>query len=126
MSSRKLPADVYKNLKKLELSANTKSGTTEETLALEKKSEDPEKDPRPHYWFILMLSFGQRSGYVYDRSGLHIPEPEAYVFSIELWKFQGSTLKGVEKISEKVDRDNAIKNFQEVQKDLLSQDFKIL
>ena len=126
MSSRKLPADVYKNLKKLELSANTKSGTIEETLALEKQSENPEEDPKPHYWFILMLSFGQRSGYVYDRSGLHIPEPDAYVYSVELWKFKGSQLKGVDKVSEKVDRDNAIKSFQTVQKDLLSQDFKIL
>jgi len=126
MSTRKLPADVYKNLKKLELSANTKSGTIEETLALEKQSEDPTTDPKPHYWFILMLSFGQRSGYVYDRSGLHIPEPDAYVYSVELWKFKGDQLKGVEKVSEKVDRDSAIKSFQSLQKDLLSQEFRLL
>ncbi|MCG3217100.1 MAG: hypothetical protein KAS63_10265 [Candidatus Heimdallarchaeota archaeon] len=124
MSSRKLPADIYKNLKKLELSANTKSGTMEETITLERKSED--EDPRPNYWFVIMLSFGQRSGYVYDRSGLHIPEPDAYFYSVELWKFKGSSLKGVETVSNKVDFDQAVKEFQEQKNDLLSKGFQII
>ena len=124
MSSKRLPADVYKNLKKLELSANTKSGTIEETITLQKASED--EDPRPDYWFILMLSFGQRSGYVYDRSGLHIPEPEAYVYSVELWKFKGAQLKGVETEANKVDFENAVKTFQNIQKNLEGQGFIVL
>lgn len=124
MSSRRTPPDVYKNKKKLELSAQTKSGTIEETITLTKPSEDD--DPRPHYWFILMLSFGQRSGYVYDRSGLHIPEPDAYVYSVELWKFKGSALKGVETVSNRVDFDLAVKTFQSLQEDLTKQSFKLL
>ncbi|MCE7747625.1 MAG: hypothetical protein GPJ51_04465 [Candidatus Heimdallarchaeota archaeon] len=124
MSSRRTPPDVYKNKKKLELSAQTKSGTIEETITLTKPSEDD--DPRPHYWFILMLSFGQRSGYVYDRSGLHIPEPDAYVYSVELWKFKGSALKGVENVSNRVDFDLAVKTFQSLQEDLTKQGFKLL
>jgi len=124
MSSRKIPPDIYKNLKKLELSANTKSGTIEETITLEKKSEDD--DPRPHYWFVIMLSFGQRSGYVYDRSGLHIPEPEMYFYSVELWKFKGSSLKGVETISNKVDFDQAVKEFQSLKSNLVGEGFRIL
>ena len=36
MSSKRLPPDVYKNLQKLKLSADTKSGTVEETITLEK------------------------------------------------------------------------------------------
>ncbi len=124
MSSRRTPPDVYKNRKKLELSAQTKSGTIEETITLTKPSEDD--DPRPHYWFILMLSFGQRSGYVYDRSGLHIPEPDAYVYSVELWKFIGSTIKEVETVSNRVDFDTAVKTFQNLQEDLTKQNFKLL
>ncbi len=124
MSSRRTPPDVYKNRKKLELSAQTKSGTIEETITLTKPSEDD--DPRPHYWFILMLSFGQRSGYVYDRSGLHIPEPDAYVYSVELWKFIGSTIKSVETVSNKVDFDTAVETFQNLQEDLTKQNFKLL
>ncbi|MHA1345344.1 MAG: hypothetical protein ACTSVO_13795 [Candidatus Heimdallarchaeaceae archaeon] len=125
MSSRKLPPDIYKNLKKLELSASTKSGSMEETVTLIKPSDDD--DPRPHYWFVLMLSFGQRTGYVYDRSGLHIPDPEIYYYSVELWKFKGSALKGVENFSNKVDFDTAVKNFQELQNDLTkNKGFKIL
>ena len=124
MSSRKIPPDIYKNLKKLELSANTKSGTIEETITLEKKSEDD--DPRPHYWFVIMLSFGQRSGYVYDRSGLHIPEPEMYFYSVELWKFKGSSLKGVETVSNKVDFDEAVKEFQSLKSKLVGEGFRIL
>ncbi|MHA1223404.1 MAG: hypothetical protein ACTSP3_09155 [Candidatus Heimdallarchaeaceae archaeon] len=113
MSSRRLPPEVYKNLKKLELSANTKSGTVEETITLVKPSED--EDPRPNYWFILMLSFGQRSGYVYDRTGLHIPEPDVYVYSIELWK-----------LINKVDFDNALKALDKLKNELLAEGFKIL
>ncbi len=124
MSSRRTPPDVYKNKKKLELSAQTKSGTIEETITLTKPSEDD--DSKPHYWFILMLSFGQRSGYVYDRSGLHIPEPDAYVYSVELWKFQGATLKGVETVSNRVDFDLAVKTFQSLQGDLTKQNFKMI
>ncbi|MHA1218488.1 MAG: hypothetical protein ACTSSN_04490 [Candidatus Heimdallarchaeaceae archaeon] len=124
MSSRRTPPDVYKNRKKLELSAQTKSGTIEEIITLTKPSEDD--DPRPNYWFILMLSFGQRSGYVYDRSGLHIPEPDAYVYSVELWKFKGSTLKEVENVSNRVDFDTAVKTFQSLQGDLTKQNFKLL
>ncbi|MHA1515014.1 MAG: hypothetical protein ACTSPF_05710 [Candidatus Heimdallarchaeaceae archaeon] len=108
----------------LELSAQTKSGTIEEIITLTKPSEDD--DPRPNYWFILMLSFGQRSGYVYDRSGLHIPEPDAYVYSVELWKFKGSTLKEVENVSNRVDFDTAVKTFQSLQGDLTKQNFKLL
>ena len=122
MSSRRIPPDVYKNKKKLELSADTKSGTIEETITLTKPSDDD--DPRPQYWFVLMLSFGQRSGYVYDRSGLHIPEPDAYVYSVELWKFKGSLLKTVETVSNKVDFDTAVKTFQGLQEDLAKQSFK--
>ncbi|MHA1828045.1 MAG: hypothetical protein ACTSX6_05285 [Candidatus Heimdallarchaeaceae archaeon] len=124
MSSKRLPPEVYKNLKKLELSANTKSGTVEETITLVKPSED--EDPRPNYWFILMLSFGQRSGYVYDRSGLHIPEPDVYVYSIELWKFKGDSLKGVETKINKVDFDNALKALDKLKNELLAEGFKIL
>lgn len=125
MSSRKLPSDIYKNLKKLELSASTKSGIMEETITLEKPSDDD--DPRPQYWFVIMLSFGQRTGYVYDRSGLHIPEPETYFYSVELWKFKGSLLKGVETFSNKVDFDSAVKTFQELQTDLTkNKGFKII
>ncbi|MHA1258625.1 MAG: hypothetical protein ACTSSG_04775 [Candidatus Heimdallarchaeaceae archaeon] len=124
MSSRRLPPEVYKNLKKLELSANTKSGTVEETITLVKPSED--EDPRPNYWFILMLSFGQRSGYVYDRTGLHIPEPDVYVYSIELWKFKGDSLKGVETKINKVDFDNALKALDKLKNELLAEGFKIL
>ena len=125
MSSRKIPPDIYKNLKKLELSASTKSGTIEETITLEKKSEE-EDDPRPHYWFVIMLSFGQRSGYVYDRSGLHIPEPETYFYSVELWKFKGSSLKGVETVANKVNFDQAVKEFQNLKKNLVGEGFQIL
>ncbi len=124
MSSRKIPPDIYKNLKKLELSASTKSGTIEETITLEKKSEDD--DPRPHYWFVIMLSFGQRSGYVYDRSGLHIPEPETYFYSVELWKFKGSSLKGVETVSNKVNFDQAVQEFQSLKSNLVGEGFQIL
>ncbi|MCG3220578.1 MAG: hypothetical protein H7641_04285 [Candidatus Heimdallarchaeota archaeon] len=124
MSSKRLPADVYKNLKKLELSANTKSGTIEETITLEKLPDDD--DPRPHYWFIVMLSFGQRSGYVYDRSGLHIPEPEAYVYSVELWKFRGSQIKSVETKANKVNFDTSVKTFQTIQKQITDENFRIL
>ena len=124
MSSRKIPPDIYKNLKKLELSASTKSGTIEETITLEKKSDD--EDPRPHYWFVIMLSFGQRSGYVYDRSGLHIPEPESYFYSVELWKFKGSGLKGVETVANKVNFDEAVKEFQSLKNNLVGEGFKIL
>ena len=124
MSSRKIPPDIYKNLKKLELSASTKSGTIEETITLEKKSDD--EDPRPHYWFVIMLSFGQRSGYVYDRSGLHIPEPESYFYSVELWKFKGSGLKGVETVANKVNFDEAVKEFQSLKNNLVFLGFKIL
>ncbi|MHA1667405.1 MAG: hypothetical protein ACTSUR_02010 [Candidatus Heimdallarchaeaceae archaeon] len=124
MSSKRLPPEVYKNLKKLELSANTKSGTVEETITLVKPSED--EDPRPNYWFILMLSFGQRSGYVYDRTGLHIPEPDVYVYSIELWKFKGDSLKGVETKINKVDFDNALKALDKLKNELLAEGFKIL
>ena len=124
MSAKRLPPDVYKNLQKLKLSADTKSGTVEETITLEKPSDDD--DPRPHYWFILMLSFGQRSGYVYDRSGLHIPEPDAYVYSVEMWKFKGSTLKGVETISNKVDFNEAIKTFQRLKDEITAEGFHIL
>ena len=124
MSVKRLPPDVYKNLQKLKLSADTKSGTVEETITLEKPSDD--NDSRPDYWFVLMLSFGQRSGYVYDRSGLHIPEPETYVYSDELWKFKGSTLKGVETISNKVDFDEAIKTFQSLKDEIIGQGFHIL
>ena len=124
MSSRKIPPDIYKNLKKLELSASTKSGTIEETITLEKKSEDD--DPRPHYWFVIMLSFGQRSGYVYDRSGLHIPEPETYFYSVELWKFKGSGLKGVETVANKVNFDQAVKEFQSLKSKLVDEGFQIL
>ncbi|MCG3226937.1 MAG: hypothetical protein H7645_08455 [Candidatus Heimdallarchaeota archaeon] len=124
MSSKRLPADVYKNLKKLELSANTKSGTIEETITLEKVSDD--EDPRPHYWFIVMLSFGQRSGYVYDRSGLHIPEPDAYVYSVELWKFRGSQIKGVETKVNKVNFDTSVKTFQTIQKQVTDETFSTL
>ncbi|MCE7739353.1 MAG: hypothetical protein GPJ50_08240 [Candidatus Heimdallarchaeota archaeon] len=124
MSSRRTPPDVYKNRKKLELSAQTKSGTIEETITLTKPSEDD--DPRPQYWFILMLSFGQRSGYVYDRSGLHIPEPDAYVYSVELWKFKGATIKSVETVSNRVDFDTAVKTFQSLQDDLTKQSFKLI
>lgn len=125
MSSRKIPPDIYKNLKKLELSASTKSGTIEETITLEKKSEE-EDDPRPHYWFVIMLSFGQRSGYVYDRSGLHIPEPETYFYSVELWKFKGSSLKGVETVANKVNFDQAVKEFQSLKSNLVGEGFQIL
>ena len=125
MSAKRLPPDVYKNLQKLKLSADTKSGSVEETITLEKPSDDA-NDPRPDYWFILMLSFGQRSGYVYDRSGLHIPEPDAYVYSVEMWKFKGSTLKGVETISNKVDFDEAIKTFQRLKDEILAEGFHIL
>lgn len=124
MSAKRLPPDVYKNLQKLKLSADTKSGTVEETITLEKPSEND--DPRPDYWFILMLSFGQRSGYVYDRSGLHIPEPDTYVYSVELWKFKGSTLKGVETVSNKVDFDEALKTFQRLREEIISEGFHIL
>lgn len=124
MSSKRLPADVYKNLKKLELSASTKSGTIEETITLERLSDD--EDPRPNYWFIVMLSFGQRSGYVYDRSGLHIPEPEAYVYSVELWKFRGDQLKGVETKVNKVNFDTAVKTFQNIQKQITDEKFRVL
>ena len=124
MSAKRLPPDVYKNLQKLKLSADTKSGTVEETITLEKPSDDD--DPRPHYWFILMLSFGQRSGYVYDRSGLHIPEPDTYVYSVEMWKFKGSTLKGVETISNKVDFDEAIKTFQRLKDEITGEGFRIM
>ena len=124
MSSKRLPADVFKNLKKLELSANTKSGTIEETITLEKLSDD--EDPRPHYWFIVMLSFGQRSGYVYDRSGLHIPEPDAYVYSVELWKFRGSQLKSVETKVNKVNFDTSVKTFQTIQKQVTDETFRVL
>ncbi len=125
MSSRRTPPDVYKNRKKLELSAQTKSGTIEETITLTKPSEDDD-DPRPYYWFILMLSFGQRSGYVYDRSGLHIPEPDAYVYSVELWKFIGATIKTVETVSSRVDFDTAVKTFQSLQENLAKQGFKTI
>ena len=124
MSAKRLPPDVYNNLQKLKLSADTKSGTVEETITLEKPSDDD--DPRPHYWFILMLSFGQRSGYVYDRSGLHIPEPDTYVYSVEMWKFKGSTLKGVETISNKVDFDEAIKTFQRLKDEITGEGFRIM
>ncbi|MHA1200853.1 MAG: hypothetical protein ACTSQF_16175 [Candidatus Heimdallarchaeaceae archaeon] len=124
MSSKRLHPDVYKNLQKLKLSADTKSGTVEETITLEKPSDD--EDTRLHYWFILMLSFGQRSGYVYDRSGLHIPEPDTYVYSVEMWKFKGSTLKGVETISNKVDFDEAIKTFQRLKDEITAEGFKIM
>ena len=73
-----------------------------------------------------MLSFGQRSGYVYDRSGLHIPEPDAYVYSVELWNFKGSTIKGVETVSNKVDFDEAVKTFQKVQEEIIKEGFKII
>ncbi len=124
MSAKRLSPDVYKNLQKLKLSADTKSGTVEETITLEKPSEND--DPRPDYWFILMLSFGQRSGYVYDRSGLHIPEPDTYVYSVELWKFKGSTLKGVETVSNKVDFDEALKTFQQLREEITSEGFHIV
>ena len=125
MSSKRLPPDVYKNLQKLKLSADTKSGTVEETITLEKPTDDDD-DPRPHYWFLLMLSFGQRSGYVYDRSGLHIPEPDTYVYSVEMWKFKGSTIKGVETISNKVDFNEAVKTFQRLKEEIVGQGFRIM
>ena len=124
MSAKRIPPDVYKNLQKLKLSADTKSGIVEETITLEKPSDDD--DPRPYYWFILMLSFGQRSGYVYDRSGLHIPEPDTYVYSVEMWKFKGSTLKGVETISNKVDFDEAIKTFQRLKEEITAEGFHVI
>ena len=71
-----------------------------------------------------MLSFGQRSGYVYDREGLHIPEPENYTYSVELWKFQGSTIKTVEIKANKVDFDTAMQAFQDQQKKLRQKGFK--
>jgi len=122
MSVRRLPSEVYRNLKKLELSAETKSGSVEETVILERDSDDD--DPRPHYWFILMLSFGQRSGYVYDRTGLHIPEPEKYLYSVELWKFRGDSLKGVENKVNKVEFDDAVKVFQKIRDELIKQGFR--
>jgi len=121
---RRLPPDVYRNLKKLELSAETKSAIMEETIILEKPSDD--EDARTHYWFILMLSFGQRSGYVYDRSGLHIPDPEKFIYSVELWKFRGSGLKSVETIVSKVDFDEALKTFQELQQNVQKKGFRVL
>ncbi|MHA1116590.1 MAG: hypothetical protein ACTSRR_04545 [Candidatus Heimdallarchaeaceae archaeon] len=124
MSIRKLPPEVYRNLKKLELSAETKSAQMEETIILEKPSDD--EDARPHYWFILMLSFGERSGYVYDRSGLHIPDPEKFMYSVELWKFRGAGLKSVETKVSKTDFNEALKTFKELQDSILKQGFKIL
>ncbi|MHA1687505.1 MAG: hypothetical protein ACTSYD_14070 [Candidatus Heimdallarchaeaceae archaeon] len=124
MSIRRLPPEIYRNLKKLELSAETKSGGVEETLILERPSDDD--DPRPYYWFILMLSFGQRSGYVYDRSGLHIPDPEKYVYSVELWKFRGASLRGVETKVNKVEYDKAVEVFQKTQQDLQREGFQVL
>jgi len=121
MSFRKLPPEVYRNLKKLELSAETKSGSVEETVILERESDDD--DPRPYYWFILMLSFGQRSGYVYDRTGLHIPEPEKYLYSVELWKFRGDSLKGVETKINKVEFDEAVKVLQDLRDELIKKGF---
>lgn len=111
MSMRRLPPDVYKNLKKLELSANTKSGALEETVILKEESDDD--DPTPYYWFVIMLSFGQRSGYIYDREGLHIPEPDEFLYSIELWRFRGSQIKQVETIISKVGFDEAVKTLNE-------------
>ena len=124
MSIRKLPPEVYRNLKKLELSAETKSAQMEETIILEKPSDD--EDVRPHYWFILMLSFGERSGYVYDRSGLHIPDPEKFMYSVELWKFRGAGLKSVETKVSKTDFNEALKAFKELQDSILKQGFNIL
>jgi len=122
MSFRRLSPDIYKNLKKLELSAATKSANMEETVTFEMPPEEGEEIP--YYWFILMLSFGQRSGYVYDREGLHIPEPENYTYSVELWKFQGSTIKTVEIKANKVDFDTAMQAFQDQQKKLRQKGFK--
>ncbi|MCK4845496.1 MAG: hypothetical protein KAS95_07470 [Candidatus Heimdallarchaeota archaeon] len=122
MSFRRLSPDIYKNLKKLELSAATKSANMEETVTFEMPPEEGEEIP--YYWFILMLSFGQRSGYVYDREGLHIPEPENYTYSVELWKFQGSTIKTVEIKANKVDFDSAMQAFQDQQKNLRQKGFK--
>ncbi len=126
MSIRKLPQEVYRNLKKLELSAETKSAVMEETLILEKEADPDDEDIRPHYWFILMLSFGQRSGYVYDREGLHIPDPERFTYSIELWKFRGVSLKSVETKLSKVDFDEALKQFQALQKEIQGKGFKVI
>ncbi len=122
MSFRRLSPDIYKNLKKLELSAATKSANMEETVTFEMAPEEGEEIP--YYWFILMLSFGQRSGYVYDREGLHIPEPENYTYSVELWKFQGSTIKTVEIKANKVDFDTAMQAFQDQQKKLQQKGYK--
>lgn len=122
MSFRRLSPDIYKNLKKLELSAATKSANMEETVTFEMAPEEGEETP--YYWFILMLSFGQRSGYVYDREGLHIPEPENYTYSVELWKFHGSTIKLVEIKANKVDFDSAMQAFQDQQKKLRQKGFK--
>ncbi len=124
MSMRKLPPDIYRNLKKLELSAQTKTGQMEETAILEGHEDDD--DPRPMYVFVILLSFGQRTGYIYDREGLHIPEPESFTYSVERWKFRGSQLKGVETLLNKVKFDVAVKTYQEQQEALKEEGYKLM
>ena len=105
---------------------HSKVGETGEMKALFDEKPSDDEDVRPHYWFILMLSFGERSGYVYDRSGLHIPDPEKFMYSVELWKFRGAGLKSVETKVSKTDFNEALKAFKELQDSILKQGFNIL